>query len=164
MTTRRSFLAAGSALLLAPLAGRAQQTGPQPELPRQPLVVVTRDGARHTLQVEMALTPEQQETGLMFRTHIPADGGMLFDWGEERESQMWMKNTVSSLDMVFIEGDGTIRTIVEDTTPRSLAVIDSDGPVRATLEVAAGTTARLGIRVGDKVEAPIFGNLPKAAQ
>ena len=158
MTTRRSLLAATSVLLLAPLAARAQQTGPQPELPKEKLVIVTRDGKRHDFKVEMAMTPEQQETGLMFRTHIPADGGMLFDWGQPRDSQMWMKNTVSSLDMVFIDADGTIRSIAENTTPRSLAVIDSDGPVRATLELAAGTTARLGIRVGDKVEQRIFGN------
>ena len=158
MTSRRSLLAATSALLLAPLAVRAQQTGPQPELPKEKLVIVTSDGKRHDFMVEMAMTPDQQETGLMFRTHIPADGGMLFDWGQDKDSPMWMKNTVSSLDMVFIKSDGTIRTIAENTTPRSLAIIDSDGPVRAALELAAGTTARLGIKVGDKVEQRIFGN------
>jgi uncharacterized membrane protein (UPF0127 family) len=158
MTSRRSLLAAASALLLTPLAARAQQTGPQPELPKEKLVIVTRDGQRHDFMVEMAMTPEQQETGLMFRTHVPTDGGMLFDWGQEKDSPMWMKNTVSSLDMVFIEADGTIRSIAEDTTPRSLAIVDSDGPVRAALELAAGTTARLGIRVGDRVLQRIFGN------
>ena len=66
---------------------------------------------------------------------------------------MWMKNTVAPLDMVFINADGTIRSIAENTVPQSLAVIDSRGPVRATLELAAGTTARLDIRVGDKVDA-----------
>ncbi len=159
MTTRRSLLAAASALLLAPLGARAQQTGPQPELPKEKLVIVTRDGKRHDFMVEMAMTPDQQETGLMFRAHVPADGGMLFDWGQEKDSQMWMKNTISSLDMVFIRADGTIRSIAENTVPRSYAIIDSDGPVRATLELAAGTTGRLGIRVGDKVEQRIFGNV-----
>ena len=158
MTSRRSLLAATSGLLLLPLAARAQQTGPQPELPKEPLVIVGRDGQRHLFHVEMAMTPEQQETGLMFRPHVPADGGMLFDWGQTRDAPMWMKNTISSLDMVFIEADGTIRSIAENTTPQSLAIIDSDGPVRAVLELAAGTTARLGIRVGDRVEQRIFGN------
>ncbi len=51
---------------------------------------------------------------------------------------MWMRNTISPLDMVFINADGTIRSIVENTVPESLAVIDSRGPVRATLELAAG--------------------------
>ena len=66
---------------------------------------------------------------------------------------MWMRNTIAPLDMVFINADGTIRSIAENTVPQSLAVIDSRGPVRATLELAAGTTARLNIRVGDKVQA-----------
>ena len=94
----------------------------------------------------------------MFRPSVPADGGMLFDWGVPHDSQMWMRNTIASLDMVFINADGTIRSIAENTVPESLAVIDSRGPVRATLELAAGTTARLNIRVGDKVQQRIFGN------
>jgi hypothetical protein len=71
---------------------------------------------------------------------------------------MWMKNTLAPLDMVFINQDGTIRSIVENTVPESLAVIDSRGSVRATLELAAGTAERLGLRVGDKVAQRIFGN------
>jgi uncharacterized membrane protein (UPF0127 family) len=60
--------------------------------------------------------------------------------------------------MVFINADGSIRAIAEDTTPRSLAVIDSRGPVRATLELQGGITAKLDIRVGDMVHQRIFGN------
>ncbi|MGI4807353.1 MAG: DUF192 domain-containing protein [Janthinobacterium lividum] len=131
-------------------------TAPQPELPKEKLTIVTRDGKRHEFNVEMALSPQQQETGLMFRKTVPADGGMLFDWGSPRDSMMWMRNTVSSLDMVFINQDGTIRHIAENTTPESLATIDSGGAVRATLELAAGTARRLGIHVGDKVEQRIF--------
>jgi len=166
---RRRILAG---LALAPLAAgplvvgsaaRAQDkepTGPQPELPKEKLVITTRDGVQHVFSVEMALKPAQQITGLMFRTSVASDGGMLFDWGAPRDSQMWMKNTLSPLDMVFINQDGTIRSIVENTVPESLAVIDSRGPVRATLELAAGTAERLGLRVGDKVTQRIFGNAP----
>jgi uncharacterized membrane protein (UPF0127 family) len=147
---------------LAVTLGRAAraQSGPQPELPKESLVIMTRDGKRHAFNVEMALTPQQQVTGLMFRSFVPADGGMLFDWGQPRESQMWMRNTISSLDMLFINADGTIRAIAEHTVPQSLAVIDSHGPVRATLEVAAGTAERLDIRVGDKVLQRLFGTAP----
>jgi uncharacterized membrane protein (UPF0127 family) len=153
-------------LALAPVAAlavavRAQDVSPttaQPELPREKLVITTHDGVAHVFNVEMALKPEQQITGLMFRPSVPADGGMLFDWGAARDSQMWMKNTLAPLDMVFINADGTIRSIAENTVPESLAVIDSRGPVRATLELAAGTTAKLGILVGDKVTQRIFGN------
>jgi uncharacterized membrane protein (UPF0127 family) len=149
-------------LAFAPLAARAQEPdikGPQPELPKEKLVIITRDGARHDFNVEMAITPQQQTVGLMFRPTVAADGGMLFDWGTPHGSQMWMRNTIAPLDMVFINADGTIRSIAENTVPESLAVIDSRGPVRATLELAAGTTAKLDIRVGDKVEQRIFGNV-----
>jgi uncharacterized membrane protein (UPF0127 family) len=147
--------------LLAALAGGAAlaQTGPQPELPKERLVIVTRDGKAHEFNVEMALTSEQQTVGLMNRPTVPADGGMLFDWGQPQQSQMWMKNTVIPLDMVFINADGTIRSIAENTVPRSLATIDSRGPVRATLELGAGVTAKEDIRVGDVVHQRIFGNV-----
>lgn len=143
-------------LLLVPFLARAQ-TAAQPELPKEKLTIVTKDGVRHDFNVEMALTPEQQTTGLMFRKAVPADGGMLFDWGTPRESTMWMRNTVSALDMIFINADGTIRRVAENTVPESLAVIESRGPVRATLEVAAGTAKRLNIHPGDRVEQRIFG-------
>ncbi len=148
----------------APPAARAQMpdtSKAQPELPKERLVIVTRDGARHGFMVEMALQPEQQTVGLMFRTSVPADGGMLFDWGAPRDSTMWMRNTVSPLDMLFINEDGTIRRVAEETVPRSLAMIESRGPVRATLELAAGTAKRLGIRVGDRVEQRVFGTAAK---
>jgi uncharacterized membrane protein (UPF0127 family) len=150
-------------LAISPLSTRAQGVdpkGPQPELPKERLEIITRDGARHSFMVEMATTPEQQTVGLMFRPSVAPDGGMLFDWGTPRDSQMWMRNTIASLDMLFINADGTIRSIAENTVPESLAVIDSRGPVRATLELAAGTAARLDIRVGDKVRQRIFGNAP----
>ncbi len=155
---RRDLLAlAGAAIALSVGRGHTQSAA-QPELPKERLVVITHDGKQHVFNVEIALTPEQQSTGLMFRRNIPADGGMLFDWGMAKPSQMWMKNTVSPLDMLFINADGSIRTVVENAVPESLAVIDSRGPVRATLELTAGTAERLDIRVGDKVEQRLFGN------
>ena len=155
---KRRVLLAGSIMLPSIAPGPAgAQTGPQPELPKEKLVIVTKDGTRHTFNVEMALKPEQQTVGLMFRTVIPADGGMLFDWGMPQDSNMWMRNTVSSLDMLFINADGTIRRVVENTVPLSLAVVESRGPVRATLELAAGTAGRLGIHAGDRVEQRILG-------
>lgn len=163
---RRRLFALMAVLSLAPQprsqawAQPGEPTGPQPELPKEKLVIVTRDGTRHTFNVEMALTAEQQTIGEMFRTAVPVDGGMLFDWGTPRPSIMWMKNTLIPLDMVFINADGTIRSIAENTVPHSLAAVDSRGPVRATLELAGGTTARLNIRVGDKVQQRIFGNVP----
>jgi len=156
---RRLLLAlAAAAVPLSLWAQAPEPIGPQPELPTEQLVIVGHDGTQHAFSVEMATKPEQQTVGEMFRTSVPADGGMLFDWGFPKPSQMWMRNTLVPLDMVFVNADGTIRSIAENTVPQSLAIIDSRGPVRATLELAAGTTKRLNIRVGDVVHQRIFRN------
>ncbi len=154
---RRGVLAAALSVVIAATLARAQ-TGPQPELPKEKLVIVSSDGQRHEFDVEMAMSQQQQTTGLMFRPAVAADGGMLFDWGTPRDSTMWMRNTIAPLDMLFLNPDGSIRHIAENTVPGSLAQIPSHGEVRATLELAAGTAARLNLRVGDKVQQRIFGN------
>ncbi|MFB9971810.1 DUF192 domain-containing protein [Pseudoroseomonas cervicalis] len=138
----------------------AAQDTPQPRLATEPLTIVTRDGRSLPFTVEMAVKPEEQMIGLMWRPEVKPDEGMLFDWGTPRESAMWMKNTITSLDMLFIAQDGRVHRIAERTVPRSLATIDSRGPVRATLELAAGTAERLNIRVGDRVQHRIFGTAP----
>ena len=164
---RRNLIFAGlsaCALLLVGQRLLAQNaidpTGPQPVLPREKLEIITRDGKAKTFNVEMALSPDQQTIGLMFRPAVAPDAGMLFDWHAPRQSQMWMRNTIAPLDMVFIGEDGIVRAIAENTVPQSLAVIDSRVPVRATLELAAGTTATQDIRVGDHVRQRIFVNAP----
>ena len=159
MIARRLLLAAIAAAATLPAIAQNlidPQTA-QPRLPTEKLVIVTQDGRKLDFDVEMAIEQSQQTTGLMFRKEVPPGTGMLFDWGAPRDSQMWMRNTISSLDMVFINQDGTIRTIAEHTVPQSLAVIDSRGPVRATLEIAAGSAEKLNIRVGDTVHQRLFG-------
>jgi uncharacterized membrane protein (UPF0127 family) len=157
---KRRFLLALVAVFPVTAWAQSEPTTAQPELPKEKLVIVGHGGPEHVFNVEMALTDAQQTVGEMFRKSVPPDGGMLFDWGFPRESQMWMENTLVPLDMVFINADGTIRSIAENTTPRSRAVIDSHGPVRATLELAGGITAKLDIRVGDTVKQRIFSNAP----
>lgn len=163
MSPRRALLAALP--LAAAFAGRRRrahaQTGPQPRLPVERLVIASRDGGRrHEFRVEMAVQPEQQTVGLMFREAVGPDEGMLFDWGAPRESSMWMRNTLIPLDMLFIAADGRVHRIAERTVPHSLAAVDSRGPVRATLELAGGTAERLDIRVGDRVLHRTFGTAP----
>ncbi|MEP9360118.1 DUF192 domain-containing protein [Sphingomonas sp. KR3-1] len=122
--------------------------------PRLAVTIESANGA-HRFQVEVARTAEQQERGLMFRTNIPADGGMLFAPypadGPPREASFWMKNTPSPLDILFIRGDGTIARIAENAVPFSEDTLKSGEPVAAVLEVNAGVSARLGIKAGDKV-------------
>ena len=156
---KRRFLLALAALPLAALA-QPGVTNPQPRLPTERLVIATRDNRRVEFNVEMALTPEQQMVGLMFRTALADNEGMIFDWGAPRESAMWMRNTLIPLDMVFIAADGRIHRVAERTVPLSLATVESRGPVRATLELAGGAAERLNLRVGDRVLHRLFGTQP----
>ena len=119
------------------------------------LEIATKGGVR-VFQVEMAVTPEEHETGLMYRRELPEGKGMLFDLGDERPAVFWMKNTYVSLDMIFIRADGSIARIAENTTPLSEARVSSGSPVRGVLEVVAGTSKRLGIAPGDKVAHRLF--------
>jgi uncharacterized protein len=121
----------------------------------QPLEIVSKSGV-HSFAVEMAVSPEQQMRGLMFRRQLPEGQGMLFDFGQEQPTSFWMKNTYISLDMIFIRGDGKILRVAENTVPLSEALVPSGGPVRAVLEVIAGTAKKFGIVPGDQVAHPIF--------
>ena len=94
----------------------------------------------------------------MFRKELPEGQGMLFDFKRDQPVAFWMHNTYISLDMIFIRGDGRIMRIAENAKPMSDRLIPSGGPVRAVLEVIAGTARKLGIKPGDQVAGPIFGN------
>lgn len=137
----------------------AAQAAPAVNFTTQPLTILTQSGA-HAFTVEVAETPEQRERGLMYRTEMAADTGMIFDYHRDVEISMWMKNTVLPLDMVFMSADGTVFDVVKGAVPYSLSIISSQGKVRAVLEVNAGTVDRLQIRRGDVVKSAIFGNTP----
>ncbi len=131
------------------------QDGPQPRLKVESLEILTKTGIR-VFNVEMAVTPEQQRIGLMFRKEVADGEGMLFDFGASRPVAMWMENTIVSLDMIFIRADGTIANIAKGTTPFSRQTVESQGPVKAVLEIVAGAADRYGIAAGDKVSHRIF--------
>lgn len=105
----------------------------------------------HAFTVEIARTPEQQATGLMFRSTLGEDEGMIFPFPAPRQASFWMKNTVIPLDIIFIRPDGTIESIARDTVPYSLDSVQSGEPVMAVLEIAGGRAAALGIERGDRV-------------
>jgi hypothetical protein len=121
----------------------------------QTLEIASKSGV-HTFQVEMAITPEEKEHGLMFRRELPDGQGMLFDFQFDQNVAFWMKNTYIPLDMLFIRSDGRILRIAENTEPLSERNIPSGGPVRAVLEVIGGTAKKLGIAPGDHVGGSIF--------
>ncbi len=151
MTQFRRLLVVG--MLLAAAAAMGQERLLSFETSQ--LEIETADGPRR-FAVELAVSPAQQAQGLMFRQFMESDAGMLFVHERERYASMWMKNTYLTLDMLFIDGSGRISHIVERTVPHSMEAIFSRGPVRAVLELNAGTVARLGIRVGDRVRHPVF--------
>jgi uncharacterized protein len=115
-------VALAAAWLMAPLpAGSAEQ---------QTLEIVSKSGV-HVFTVELAVSDEERQKGLMFRRSLPESQGMLFDFKADQDVSMWMRNTFVSLDMIFIRSDGRIQRIAENTQTESDRIISSGGPVRA---------------------------------
>jgi uncharacterized membrane protein (UPF0127 family) len=153
----RNFALALAALALLPgcQAGDAGNAAAGQAM-AQAVVTVHSGSAAHVFKVDVARTPQEQQRGLMFRTGIPADGGMLFvpypaEGGGPREASFWMKDTPSPLDIIFIRADRTIAHIAENTVPFSTDQVRSGEPVAAVLEINGGRAAELGISVGDRV-------------
>ena len=149
-------IAALFALILL-LAGPSGPAGALERFEWSELVVETADGPR-TFRVELAVSPQQQAQGLMFRRQMDADAGMLFPYDRPQKVSFWMKNTFIPLDMLFIAADGTIESIRERTVPHSEEPVRSIGKVRAVLELNSGSASRLRIKPGDRVRHAIFGN------
>jgi uncharacterized membrane protein (UPF0127 family) len=138
------------ALIARPaLAQDAEPTRAQ-HLKPVPLTIATSRG-KQSYTVEVAATPGQQEIGMMFRTSNPPRHGMIFPMAPPRMATFWMKNTLISLDLIFIRADGTISSIAPNAPTRSLGIIASFEPVAAVLELSAGAAKRDGLKPGDKV-------------
>lgn len=143
-------------LAIAALTALCRPSGPAMAADMQMLEIITRSGVQ-VFSVEVARTDQERERGLMFRTSLPEGRGMLFDFSPDQNVTMWMKNTLIPLDMIFIRSDGRILRIAENTKTESEEIIPSGGPVRAVLEVIAGTAKKYGIAPGDRVAyAPLF--------
>ena len=125
---------------------------PQTGLHKVELTIASANGA-HRFTVDVAATPQQQQTGLMFVKRLAPDRGMIFPYDPPEDVSFWMHNTLIPLDMVFIRADGTIARIATakalDDTP-----VPSGERIAAVLEIAAGRAAELEIRPGDKVAWP----------
>ena len=127
-------------------------------MPLVALTIESNHGATRTdFVAELAATPKHRASGLMFRTELADNHGMLFDFKETRSVSMWMKNTPLSLDMIFSDDGGRVLYIARNTVPYSEDIITPGMPVYAVLEVKAGTAHRLNIKPGDRLITPIFG-------
>ena len=137
--------------------GETPANSQQSELPqseaglKQVRLSVRTAEATHGFVVEVAETAAQQAQGLMFRTEMAPDKGMIFPFASDRMASFWMKNTVIPLDIIFIRRDGTIESIAAHTIPYSLDPVLSNEPVATVLEIAAGRAGELGIEPGDRV-------------
>jgi|APTNR8051073442_1049403.scaffolds.fasta_scaffold02038_6 uncharacterized membrane protein (UPF0127 family) len=119
------------------------------------LEILTMTG-KYPFTVEVMRTDAERAKGLMFRTSMPGEHGMLFDFERDQHVSMWMKNTYISLDMVFLKADGTVHRIERRTEPHSERTISSGEPVRAVLEVNGGIADKLSLKPGDRIFHPMF--------
>jgi uncharacterized membrane protein (UPF0127 family) len=154
----RRLLLAGLLSVAAACSGGGPLRAQSQQLPTEPLDVVTHDGKAHHFTVEIADNDQTRERGLMFRTSLKPDAGMLFDFKYPQEVAFWMKNTFIPLDIIFIGPDGKILNIARQATPMSEANLPSAGPVLGVLEIAGGRAAELGVHPGDRVRHRIFPN------
>lgn len=145
------------ALLAITLVSGMALFNPALALRREPMTLVTAQGEKR-ITVEITESNEEKARGLMFRTSLPDDQGMLFFYDTPQDITMWMRNTYIPLDMVFIGADGVIHRIEVRTEPLSERIISSQGNVVACLELAGGASERLGLKAGDKVRHKLFKN------
>ncbi|MGH6705581.1 MAG: DUF192 domain-containing protein [Sphingomicrobium sp.] len=134
-----------------PSASNAVDVTRSPAGLEQVPLTITSGQRTHRFTVEIARTQQEQATGLMNRSELAPDRGMIFPFDPPRDASFWMKNTLIPLDMIFVRADGSIANIAANTVPLSLEPVPSEGPVGAVLELAGGRAAELGIKPGDKV-------------
>lgn len=122
------------------------------------IVITSSDGKTHVFKVELAVSEEEVRLGLMGRTALAPDAGMLFAFENARERSFWMRNTLIPLDILFLDEDGQIVKIYEKTRPMDETPLPSGAPILGALEIGGGRAAALGIRIGDTVHHNLFGN------
>ncbi|MEM9677230.1 MAG: DUF192 domain-containing protein [Pseudomonadota bacterium] len=117
---------------------------------------INTDTGSVTWSIELAVTPEETARGLMFRKTMEKQHGMLFQFGQPRIVEMWMKNTFIPLDMIFFDNTGRISHIHKGAVPQSLDIISSQVPASYVLEVNAGEADEFGLQVGQSAKHPWF--------
>lgn len=144
----------GPAPVAAPAAApSSQEVSAISGLPLVPLEIRSGDKT-HRFTVEVASTADEQAYGLMNRTRLGPNEGMIFPMNPPRPASFWMKNTLIPLDMIFIRPDGSIARIAAMTTPHSLEGVGVSEPVAGVLEIAGGRAAQLGITTDARVSWP----------
>jgi hypothetical protein len=145
----KAFSALALAALLSPLCAWAQDA-PQMNLQRVKLTA-----GMHLIDAQVAFTPEQRQTGLMFRKDMPQQEGMIFVFEQATQQCFWMKNTLLPLTAAFVADDGTIVNLA-DMKPQTTDAHCSAQPVRYVLEMNKGWFAKKGLKAGSKLGGPMF--------
>ena len=141
-------LAAFAALYMLGAAALAQDSA-------QSLPAIKLSAGMHVIQAELAQTPDQRSTGLMFRKTMGTNDGMLFAFEQTGQQCFWMKNTLLPLSIAFVADDGSIVNI-EAMKPQTLESHCSTKPVRFALEMNDGWFAKRGIKAGMKLKGAPF--------
>jgi uncharacterized membrane protein (UPF0127 family) len=127
---------------------------PLSAFPRERIAIETRSARRHTFDAWRAETPQARAQGLMFVRSLQPEQAMIFVYGPPQYVDMWMKNTLIPLDMLFVDANGCVVKVHERAKPGSLETIGSDAPVVLVVELAGGVAGALGLRIGDRVARP----------
>jgi uncharacterized protein len=106
------------------------------------------------VNAEVASTEAQEERGLMYRTSMPQNHGMLFEMGLSEDYQFWMKDTCIPLDMIFADGQGNIVGIVQNAAPLNDTPLGVGRPSAYILEVNGGWTSKNGVVTGQRMTIP----------
>jgi len=106
----------------------------------------------YSFNVEVVDTNESRAQGLMFRTELAEDAGMLFDFKEQRAVSFWMRNTFIPLDMIFVDAAGVVKNIHVNAIPHDVTGIPSGGPVQFVLEIPGGRSVEIGLKAGDTMD------------
>lgn len=146
----KTFRALCLALSLLVCASAQSQDSPQTNLPR-----IKLQAGMYQIDTQVAQTPEQRSTGLMFRTDMPAHEGMLFVFEQPATQCFWMKNTLIPLTAAFVADDGTIVNLA-DMKPQTTDSHCSTKPVRFVLEMNQGWFAKRGLKAGSKLTGVAF--------
>jgi uncharacterized membrane protein (UPF0127 family) len=148
------WLTSTGALVALPACKSEGQKAAPASAPANTAADVTIETADRKIvfRVEVALTPEEHARGLMYRTRLATDAGMIFIFDEAQIQRFWMKNTLIPLDMVFIGADRRIVGVVENAAPETEDERKVGAPSQYVLEIGGGLAAQLGIRAGQPVD------------
>ncbi len=157
-----------TALVGTPIPGAEATLTAAPSLPTGSLVITNSQNMAVTMAVEIASSEADRELGLMFRSSLPQDAGMLFDFGLDTTGGFWMQNTILPLSIAFIQADGKIID-VKDMQPLDTTTVNASAPYRYALETNQGFFATHNITPGNQVmltgaQSAALPGMPSCAQ